>query len=217
VASRKQTSSQAPKRRGDWLRREQTSRTRRWALEEHLLDGKLATDKEGLIDALAGRLVGEQTALSRLEAELDVQARRVAELEDALQVLGGWDDEGMAAQAAAIARDPPRRTVDLRSPQAPLDDDYRLCRCEGFVVESPIGVLGVVTGLRFGTRIDRPDLLEIEVGRLRPKLLLVPIEEVEHISVDEERVLLSRDPRPHPDLVHELLLRARDKLRPLPL
>ena len=74
-----------------------------------------------------------------------------------------------------------------------------------------------VTGLRFGTRIDRPDLLEIEVGRLRPKLLLVPVEEVEHISVDEERVLLSRDPRPHPDLVHELLLRARDKLRPFPI
>jgi hypothetical protein len=106
------------------------------------------------------------------------------------------------------------RTATLHQSNSPLGRDYWLGHCEGFVVESPTGKVGVVDGARFGSRIDRPDLLEIEIGRLRPSVLLVPVEDVVDISPREERIALSADPRLHPyrDLAHELLDRLRGKL-----
>ena len=72
--------------------------------------------------------------------------------------------------------------------------------------------MGVVEGVRFGSQLDRPDLLEVSIGHLQPELLLVPVEEVEHISFEEQRVVLVRDPRPHRNLVHQLLPRLRARL-----
>jgi hypothetical protein len=214
VASRKRTSSsQAPKRHGDWLRREQTARVRPWALEVQLFGSKLAMGQNGQVDALADRLCEEQLAFSRMEAELHAQASRVAELEHELEVVAGRGDDFPAGQPKAQASDDAqRRTVALRPEHATLDRNYWLCRCEGFVVESPKGMVGVVLGLRFGSRIDRPDLLEVKAGHFRPQLLLIPVKDVSEVAFDEELVVLGCDPRPHSDLVHELLLRVRDKL-----
>jgi hypothetical protein len=216
VASRKQTSSsQAPKQHGDWLRRGQTARVKPWALEVQLFGRKLAMGQNRQLDALADRLSEEQLALSRMEAELHAQASRVAELEHELEVeiVAGPSDDFPAGQPKAQAsHDAPRRTVALRPSHATLDRNYWLCRCEGFLVESPTGMVGVVVGFRFGSRIDRPDLLEVEAGHFRAKLLLIPVEDVSDIAADEERVVLGCDPPRHSDLVHELLLRVRDKI-----
>jgi hypothetical protein len=214
VASSKQTSSsQAPKRHGDWLRRDQTPRARPWALEAQLFGRKLAGRQNGQLYALADRLSDEQLALSRMEAELHAQADRVAELEHELEVIARQGDQAPSVQQKARANDEsPGQTFDLRPSGAALDRNYWLCRCEGFLVESPTDVVGVVVGLRFGSRIDCPDLLEVKVGRFRPKLLLIPIADVSDIAFEDEFVVLGYDPRPRSDLVHELLLMVRDKL-----
>ena len=69
--------------------------------------------------------------------------------------------------------------------------------------------------MRFLSRLDRPDELEVMVGRIRPTLVLVSIDEVEDVSSEQERVLLAHDPRRRRAryLPHELLARTREKLR----
>jgi hypothetical protein len=54
--------------------------------------------------------------------------------------------------------------ADVRYPRArAFDSDYWLCRCEGFLVDSPAGRVGVVEGARFRSRLDRPDLLAVHM------------------------------------------------------
>jgi hypothetical protein len=163
---------------------------------------------------LAERLAEERIALSQIEAELREQMRKVSELEE--QLTNGYGLWSSPATSTPERR-PPQRVITLRSTSPPPDRDYWLSRCEGFLVETPTGrCVGVVEGLRFDLRIDRPDLLEVEIGRLRRKTLLVPVDEVEDIFGDEERVVLNHDPLPHRDLAHELLSRVRGKLRVSP-
>ena len=90
--------------------------------------------------------------------------------------------------------------------------DYRLARCDGFRVDSPSGYVGVVEGMRFGSRIDRPDLLEVRAGRLGRTLLLIPVEEVEDVSPDDECVVVRSAPDLHGAHVHELVDRVRRAL-----
>ena len=85
-------------------------------------------------------------------------------------------------------------------------------RAEGFEVESPAGVIGFVEGLRFASRIDRPDLLEVRGGRFGRQLLLIPSEQVEEVRVDEERVLVRGVPVPTGDLLAEVVERVRRAL-----
>jgi hypothetical protein len=70
------------------------------------------------------------------------------------------------------------------------DSDYWLCRCEGFQVETPTGRLGVVTGVRFRSRHDRPDELVVQGGLLSSRHYLVQVSEVAEIVPREERISL---------------------------
>ena len=90
----------------------------------------------------------------------------------------------------------------LRTPT--FDLDYRLCRCEGFRVDSPGGRVGVVQEVHFRSRVDRPDVLAVRTGLLAP-LLLIPVEEVAEVSLGDERVVLLRAPqRNEKDLAGQL-------------
>jgi hypothetical protein len=80
---------------------------------------------------------------------------------------------------------------ELRFPQAlGLDWAYWLCRCEGFRVEAPEGCVGLVDGVRFRTRLDRPDVLLVRVGRLRHRLLSVSVAEIAELLPAEGRIIL---------------------------
>ena len=80
----------------------------------------------------------------------------------------------------------------LRTPS--FDLDYRLCRCEGFRVDSPGGRVGVVQEVIFRSRIDRPDALAVRTGFLG-RLLEIPVDDVAEVSFNEERVVLSSAPQ----------------------
>jgi hypothetical protein len=80
---------------------------------------------------------------------------------------------------------------ELRSPQAlGVEWAYWLCRCEGFRVEAPEGRVGLVDGVRFRTRLDRPDVLLVRVGRLRHRLLSVSVAEIAELLPAEGRIIL---------------------------
>jgi hypothetical protein len=81
---------------------------------------------------------------------------------------------------------------EVRVIRAPgFDADYWHCRCQGFRVAVPSGARGIVEETRFGSRLDRPDVIAVRVGRLPRRLVLVPIEEVEEIN-PRERLLRVR-------------------------
>jgi hypothetical protein len=151
-----------------------------------------------------------RAAIARLENDLRQQKAAVAALELELD------------EAAAIVGDDRREEADsipVRpvAPSAWSADHHVLLRCEGFLVESATGRdIGVVTGFRFETRINRPDLLEIDVGRFRQHTVLVPIEQIESISAAEERIVLSHDRLRDRDLAHALLGRVRSHVTPSP-
>jgi hypothetical protein len=89
---------------------------------------------------------------------------------------------------------------------------YSLARCEGFEVDSPTGPVGFVEGLRFISRIDQPDLLEVRGGRFGRQHLLIPIEQVEEVRVTEERVVVHSAPTLTGDLLGALVDRLRRAL-----
>ena len=75
------------------------------------------------------------------------------------------------------------------------DTDYWLCRCEGFRVDTATGRVGVVAGVRFRSRLDRPDELLIRGGVLGRRTLVVPVSDVETILPQQQRLVLSRVPK----------------------
>jgi hypothetical protein len=99
----------------------------------------------------------------------------------------------------------------LRTPA--FDSDYWLCRCEGFLVDSPGGRVGFVEGVRFRSRLDRPDLLAVRAGFLSRRRFLVPVEEVVKLVPREERVILRATPeyrRPMREALRRLLPPRRE-------
>jgi hypothetical protein len=112
-----------------------------------------------------------------------------------------------------VERETYRPLVDPRPTQAELDRDYWLCRCEGFTVESPSGHVGFVEGLRFRTRVDVPDLLEVSAGRLGRNLVLVPVHQVETIESEDRVLVLRNDPLRHRRRVPELVLRLGELIQ----
>jgi hypothetical protein len=70
------------------------------------------------------------------------------------------------------------------------DQDYWLCRCEGFRVDAPNGRLGLVEAVRFGARLDRPDELVVRGGLLRNRTLVVPVSEIEEVVPRQQRLVL---------------------------
>ena len=87
-----------------------------------------------------------------------------------------------------------------------------LARCEGFQVDSPSGVVGYVEGLRFVSRIDEPDLLEVRGGRFGRELVLIPAEAVDEVDAELERLVVRAAPAgiqdDHPRELVNLLRRA---------
>ncbi len=201
----KRAPSEGAKRREDWLRREQASRDRPWTLEEQLLQPLSDLAGNETLLALAAQLAEEQDELVRLEGELRAQALRVAELAQRLNA-------GKSAPPGRVAPSGDRRTVDPHPSQQSLDRHLWLCRCEGFEVDSPAGRVGVVEGLRFSSRVDRPDLLEVRAGPLGRKLLLIPVEEVDGIFSDEQRIVLHGAAGDRHDFPHQLVARLRHSL-----
>jgi hypothetical protein len=201
-------------RREDWLRRGQPARKRPWALEEQLLTPLREAGGNQTLLLLAARLVEERAELSRMEEEVDAQALRVAELVERLN-LGKSLARRRLSPGSPVSpgdRSGQRRTIDPHPSQESRLRDYWLCRCEGFSVDSPTGRVGVVEGLRYQSRLDQPDLLEVRAGLFGRKLLEVSIEEVEAVVSAEERVVLRSDPRAGANRAHELLTRLRSKL-----
>jgi hypothetical protein len=82
------------------------------------------------------------------------------------------------------------RRVDVASPPD-------LALCEGFRVESADGYVGVLAALRYGpsTRWDHPSELAVYAGRSSERLLIIPLGEVEGVSLTERRVTLRRSPK----------------------
>jgi len=198
---------------GDWLGRGRPARSRTWALEEQLFAPR-AAEKDDVLLALAARLAEEQAELSRIEAELHERVLRMAGLEQRLNAVEHMTERDLLPHAQAPADDHRIRgpTVDPRHSPRSLQREYWLCRCEGFEVGSPTGRIGVVEGLRFLSRVDQPDLLEVRTGLFGRRLLLLPVAEVESISSSEERVVLRTAPHPHGNRVPKLLGRLRSRL-----
>ena len=198
----------------DWLGRGHGRRHRRWALTEQLFGPGSPPDMEQFLTGFAERLSQERIALGQLEAELTAQRERVWELERRLEAIA-LDHDHAGDPFPEHSINPPRRTVITVRSTLPSDRDYWLTRCDGFLVEAPAGCsVGVVEGVRFGSRIDRPEQLEVAVGRIRPRLLLVPVDEVEYVSGEQQLVVLNRDAIPRHDLAHTLLARARRRPEP---
>jgi len=195
-----------------WLRRGHPPRERRWAYDE-LLFGR-SGDRERLsqLRSVMEELEQERAELARVYLVLDEHLARISSLERRLQELtpGGQRDERRRVASAPL---PHTRAAPPDPDRAASEDrSYSLARCEGFEVESPTGVIGVVEGLRFASRIDRPDLLEVRGGRFGRQLLLIPSEQVEEVRVDEERVVVRGVPLQTGDLLADVVDRVRRAL-----
>ena len=81
------------------------------------------------------------------------------------------------------------RSERPRVPQT-SDRDYWLSRCDHFTVYAGERVVGAVEGMRFRSRVDRPDLLEVRCGHLGRRLLLIPVDEVAFVEPRERLVVL---------------------------
>lgn len=203
----KRISPQTPDRSQHWLGSDERGRTRPWAYEELLFGPKAAEERSGALRSLASDLAKERAELGKVEAALRAQGKRIAALEGRLRALTG----AISAKVDRPSTEPYATTRPLFSYPARSGDSpglaYALTRCEGFRVDSPTGEVGFVEGLRFGSRIDQPDLLEVRGGRFGRQLLLIPVEEVEEISLDDERLLV-RTPAPG-EHEHDLVTRLR--------
>jgi hypothetical protein len=191
-----------------WLGADAPTRERPWAYEELLLGAARLREQSRELDAVVEELRVERKELARLHVELDGHFARIEELERRLRELAPAEQPERAASARVL----PHTQAVGEAPHDGGDRDYALARCEGFVVDSPEGPVGLVEGLRFVSRIDRPDLLEVRGGRLGRRLLLIPSDQVEEVRLDEERVLVRSAPAPPGDLVGELFDRLRRAL-----
>lgn len=186
----------AKNRAEEWLGSGEAARERPWAYEELLLGSNGDGERKAELEALAADLAVDLADLKRLQNELYDQVVRIAGLEGRIRALqNGVPDEAEPPTADV------RAAVDLRSlPSAQthprvVRESPSLARCEGFDVFSPEGPIGYVEGLRFVSRIDEPDLLEVRGGRFGRDLVLIPVEAVEEVSLEDERIVVRSLPR----------------------
>jgi hypothetical protein len=149
-----------------------------------------------------------------MQNELYDQVVRIAGLEGRIQAL----THDASVERGSPRQEPASDESEVRSlpsdPALPraLSERPSLARCEGFEVDSPEGFVGFVEGLRFVSRIDEPDLLEVRGGRFGRELVLIPVEAVEEVVLDEERLVVRSVPRglgdSHPHELVSLLRRA---------
>jgi len=67
-----------------------------------------------------------------------------------------------------------------------------LARCQGFVVDTPTGHVGVVEEVVWGDsrRWDRPEGIAVRTGPEGKRRLVVPAGDVERVQPDERRVVV---------------------------
>jgi len=191
-----------------WLGAGESARERPWAYEEILLGSNGDGERRAELDALAADLAVDLADLKRLQNELYDQVVRIAGLEGRIQALqqGAPAESERPEEDVRAALDVRSLTAETRLPRG-TPESRSLARCEGFEVFSPEGVLGYVEGLRFESRIDEPDLLEVRGGRFGRELFLIPVEAVDEVSLEEERIVVRslpgglRDDHPSSELV----------------
>jgi hypothetical protein len=99
---------------------------------------------------------------------------------------------GGRRELPAEERNVRRTSIEVPSGDPRLDADFTLGHCQGFdVVEGGVAV-GVVSDVRYGSRLDRPDEVEITTGRFRRRSFWIPVTEVVEISFEDEAIVLSR-------------------------
>jgi hypothetical protein len=196
VPRAKRNPSGEDRRREEWLGYGAPVRARRWALEEELFG---PSARRRMLEALETDLAEEQSELARLEEDRQRQAQRVARSRARLATL----------RNSQSSRAIPVEAVSEPSLTAAPERGYALCRCEGFQVDSPTGKVGVVEGLRYQSRIDQPDALEVRAGWLGRNLLLIPVDDVDQIFVDEGRLVVKMQPALRHDVFQGLMARLR--------
>jgi hypothetical protein len=201
----------------DWLRRNVVDRERPWALEEQLLAPSRAPERELRLAALARRILEERTQLRRVQEDARERIALLAALEEELRDLVDQPSvselhrEDLRARATPEP-DTPRATVELGTPNGAREREYWLCRCHGFRVESDEHTVGIVEGVRYESSATRPDLIEVRTRHFgRRSLVIIPVEEVEEIIEEEERVLVRASALEEADLAHALLGRLRER------
>ena len=205
---RRRNSPNGANGREDWLAADGHGRARPWAYEELLLGSPEDRARARELELVASEIEAERLELTRLHQELDARLGRIATLDRKFDALTGRDGSTDAARPTL-----PRTRDEDGSRSRPYDARSRLlAHCEGFDVESPDGLVGFVEGVRFVSRIDRPDLLEVRGGRFGRQLVLVPIEHVEEIRLPERLVVLRSTPAPTRDLLDDLGDRLRHAL-----
>lgn len=130
--------------------------------------------------------VGQTERAAELEAEVAELRAKLDTVEDEL-----WALRRPGGSNAVAERGAETPLADLPRVHLPREPDYRLSRCEGFAVYAGSRTLGVVEGVRYRSRTDRPDVLEVRGGRLGRRLLLVPVSEIEAIDSDGEAVIVT--------------------------
>jgi hypothetical protein len=101
------------------------------------------------------------------------------------QLFGGRRDERAAQRPSEC------RAIVVPSGDPWSDESYALSHCHDFVVVDARGRRGYVSDVRFQSRVDRPDELEVTFGRLRPCGVWVPVGEVEWMSFERGEIVLS--------------------------
>jgi hypothetical protein len=210
VSRRKRNSPEGAAGSDHWLRAETSARSRPWAYEELLLGSSRDRAQARELSALVSELETERSELAKLYQELDRHLRTIEDLEGRLRELAPGATSSASSRALPRSRTMPAETVD--SPSPVVESAYSLARCEGFRVDSPIGPVGFVEGIRFVSRIDEPDLLEVRGGRFGRELMLIPIEAVAEVSQDEGRIVIRTALDPSSDLLHEVGDRLRRAL-----
>lgn len=142
--------------------------------------------------------------------DLQASLTRIAEELNDLSLGARLD---VADSAPAEPEPAPPVVVLPRVPRA-TDRDYWLSRCEQFTVYTGERLVGVVEGMRFESRVDRPDSLEVRCGHLGRKLLLVPIDDVDLVEPEGKAIVL-RASRPAAGVREFLRVRAARLRTPL--
>ena len=130
--------------------------------------------------------VDRSARASELAAELADLRTRLGTLEQELSTLGPHSGDSEPSPQPASGGPMINLPRVLSS-----ERDFQLRRCERFAVYAGARPLGVVDGIRYESRTDRPDLLEVRSGRFGKRLVLIQVSDVEAIDPDEEVVIVS--------------------------
>lgn len=198
--------------KGNWLRSDEPPRSRPWAYEELLFGSSGERGKAKEADDVEPD--EERAELARLEHALDQQGSLIANLQAQLHKLttAERDEPG----DLGLRRSRPSQRTFSASESLASQRSRLLARCEGFKVDSPTGAVGWVEGIRFISRIDQPDLLEVRGGRFGRELFLIPSELVEEIRITEQLVVVRSAPVRSGDLFSQLADRLRRAVKLVP-